>query len=256
MTAENILERRNRLVEQVRKNGRVSTQEASVQFGVSLETIRQDFLYLEQRHILKKVHGGAVAWERATVEPLRKRRTENEAAKACIARRALSYVSAGDTVGLDMGSTVAALADLLAAGQGNLIVTNSLLALEKLTDSANRVYCLGGEYSAHDMAFQGEQAVSALKKLRLDVSFLGTSGVQGRGGICSTGFHDIPVKQEFIHRSRRTVVLADSSKFASASLVEVADWTQVDTLITDSGIDPEQARQLSEKLELVIADES
>ena len=64
------------------------------------------------------------------------------------------------------------------------------------------------------------------------------------------------MKQEFIHRSRRTVVLADSSKFASASLVEVADWTQVDTLITDSGIDPEQARQLSEKLELVIADES
>ena len=92
--------------------------------------------------------------------------------------------------------------------------------------------------------------------LRLDVSFLGTSGVQGRGGICSTGFHDIPVKQEFIHRSRRTVVLADSSKFASASLVEVADWTQVDTLITDSGIDPEQARQLAEKVELVIADES
>ena len=39
MTAENILERRNRLVEQVRKNGRVSTQEASVQFGVSLETL-------------------------------------------------------------------------------------------------------------------------------------------------------------------------------------------------------------------------
>lgn len=254
MTAESILERRNRLVELVRRNGRVSTQEASAQFGVSLETIRQDLLYLEQRHILKKVHGGAVAWERATVEPLRKRRTEHEAVKAALARRALSYVQPGDTVGLDMGSTVAALAQLLAGGPASLLVTNSLLALETLTESEGRVYCLGGEYSAHDMAFQGEQAVSALKKLRLDVCFLGTSGVQGRGGICSTGFHDIPVKQEFIRRSRRTVVLADSSKFATASLVEVAGWEQVDTLITDSGIDPEQARQLSEKLELVIAE--
>ena len=254
MTAESILERRNRLVELVRKNGRVSTEEASVLFGVSGETIRQDFLYLEQRHVLKKVHGGAVAWEPAVIEPLRKRQSEHGAAKERIARRALECIAPGDTVGMDMGSTVAALAQLLAPGAGNLVVTNSLLALEKLSDTRHRVYCLGGEYNVHDMAFQGEQAASALKKLRLDVCFLGTSGVQGRGGICSTDFHDIPVKQEFIRRSRRTVVLADSSKFTTGSLVEVAGWDEVDTLITDRGIDPAQAQHLAEKLELILVD--
>ncbi|WP_367924128.1 DeoR/GlpR family DNA-binding transcription regulator [uncultured Ruthenibacterium sp.] len=255
MTSANIIERRNRLVELVRKNGRISTEEASSLFGVSSETIRQDFLFLEERHILKKVHGGAVAYERAVIEPLRKRQAENGEIKRIIAQKAMEYITPGITIGMDMGSTVAAVADLLAPGAGDLVITNSLLVLQKMADSRHRVYCLGGEYNAHDMAYQGDQAVNALRKLHLDLCFLGTSGVQGRNGICSTDFHDICVKQEFMQRSRKTIVLADSSKFNTTSLVEVADWQEVDVLITDRGIDAGQAQLLREKLELVIADE-
>ena len=82
--------------------------------------------------------------------------------------------------------------------------------------------------------------------------FIGTGGVRGRDGISTARFADVELKREFIRRSQRKVVLTDSSKFYSASLVEVAGWNEVDTLITDTGIPAEDAARLGEKLELIL----
>lgn len=255
MTSANIIERRNQLVELTREKGRISTEEASKLFGVSNETIRQDLLFLESKHILKKVHGGAMLYDNAVIEPLAKRQSENYKAKLAIAKKAMEYVpETGGIIGMDMGSTIAILAELLASTTGNLIITNSQPVLQKMLESKNRLYCLGGEYNAHDMAYQGEQTINALKKLSLDVCFMGTSGVFNRNGICSADFHDISVKQEFIHRSLITVVLADSTKFTKSSLVEVVSWNEIDIVITDTGINSDLAAKLREYVELVIVE--
>ncbi len=171
MTSANIIERRNRLVEMTREKGRISTEEASKLFGVSNETIRQDLLFLEGKHILKKVHGGAILYDTSVIEPLAKRQSENYKAKLAIAKKAMEYVPEnGGIVGMDKGSTIAILAELLTSTTGNLIITNSQPVLQKMLESKIRLYCLGGEYNAHDMAYQGEQTINALKKLSLRLS--------------------------------------------------------------------------------------
>lgn len=253
MKSNEIKERRNRIADIIKEKGRLSAQEASQIFHVSIETIRQDFIQLERMNIVKKVHGGAVLLQNGVIEPIAIRQTENYRAKAAIARKALEYLPAnGGIIGMDMGSSVSIFAEMLARTENYMVITNSLPVLKSMAKSRNRVYCLGGEYNAHDMAYQGEQTLSALSKLSLDITFMGTSGLQNRDGICSTDFHDIPIKHEFIKRSSRLIVLADSSKFFYTSLTEITSFDTIDILITDDGIPEAACRKLSDRLQLEI----
>jgi len=55
-------------------------------------------------------------------------------------------------------------------------------------------------------------------------------------------------------RAKRTVVVADSSKFSQRSFAAIKPFTEIDTIITDDGIDPSVQKFLEELgVEIVIA---
>lgn len=53
-------ERQSRIQTMLQADGAVTTSNLVDLFGVSLETIRRDFLVMEQNGLLTRVHGGAV----------------------------------------------------------------------------------------------------------------------------------------------------------------------------------------------------
>ncbi|MCI8292465.1 MAG: DeoR/GlpR transcriptional regulator [Hespellia sp.] len=255
MKTKHIEERREQIVNIIKQKGTLDTEEASRIFGVSSETIRQDFVFLEKKGILEKVYGGAKLSSADEIGPLITRQKENFLAKDHIVRKALEFLPDSDSIiGMDTGSTVALLASYLSRREHLLLVTNSHPVMHNMINSNNRLYALGGEYNKSEMSYCGEQAVHALEKLSLDICFLGTSGVLNRNGICSKDFEEIRIKQTYLKRSHRKIVLADSSKFTKASLVEVAPWGDVDILITDSGIPANAKKMLESVLTLVIAE--
>ena len=253
MKQSDIVQRRTRISEYVQLHGKLFTAHACQMFHVSDETIRKDFLYLEKMQILEKIYGGARLRKSDETKPYTARQDEHYLAKAAIAQRAAQMVpSGGCTIGLDMGTTFSILAGYLAQRSGNLIVTNSNAAIQQLAGSQNRLYVLGGEYDAASRSFQGENACRALRELSRDIAFIGTGGVRGRDGISTARFADVELKREFIRRSQKRVVLTDSSKFYTASLVEVAAWSELDALVTDSRIPPEDAERLRGQVELIL----
>ena len=255
MKAQEIAQRREQIIELIHEKGKLETETAAYLFGVSTETIRQDFSFLEKKGILEKVYGGARLTSVEEIGPLVSRQKENFLPKDKIAKKALEFIPGEDSViGMDTGSTVALLASYLSRMENRLIVTNSHPVMHSIAGTKNRLYALGGEYNKTEMSYTGEQAVQSLQKLSLDVSFIGTSGVQNRNGICAKGFEEIQIKQEYIRRCNRSIVLADSSKFTHASLVEVAPWSDVDLLITDSGIPNDTRKQLEEMVNVVITE--
>jgi len=54
-----------------------------------------------------------------------------------------------------------------------------------------------------------------------------------------------------IENSQTNIVLSDSRKTTYSSLVCYADWEEIDYLITDSGMDQEVVRELSEHTEVI-----
>ena len=255
MKSKEIMARREQIMNLIRSTGKMNTEDAAELFHVSKETIRQDFLYLAEQGIIQKVHGGAVILEDDRIESLSIRESLNFLPKSKIARKAMEFLPDGDCiVGMDMGSTVALLGSYAAHRKDLLVVTNSHRILQLMVSSSNRILSVGGEYNKEEMAYYPNELPSLIDNISFDIYFLGTSGVKGRNGICTKGFQESFIKNQLLQRSKRNIVLADSSKFQHTSLVEVAPWSKLDILITDSGIPDTVREQLQEKIQLIIAD--
>lgn len=252
MKAIEIAERRNRIVEIVREKKIFHMAEAMQLFDMSNETIRKDFVYLEEIGVVKKIHGGIQLLESDSTENIHMREMEHFAEKNSIVKKAMEFIPDRPcTIGLDTGSTIKLLAAMLAGQTGKTIITNSLQALLQLINSNNEVYCTGGKWCALDMCFQGNIATNAFTDLGMDICFLGSSGVFNHHGICSANFQDLEVKRQLISRSAKRVVLLDSSKFLLSSFVEVAKWEELTCVITDDRIPNEIRKRLSKRVELI-----
>ena len=253
MKRQEIENRRRQIIEHIQRKGSLSTEYASRLFHVSDETIRKDFAYLEKMQIVEKFYGGARLLNQRDNLPYTIREDIHYDAKRSIALKALSLIPDKEiNIGLDMGSTVSILTDLIPPHSPQLFITNSNIAAQKLLSKEDRLFLLGGDYDPDRQCYQCEPSVQILHHLSLDLVFLGTGGVENLSGISTTQFKDVKLKQEFISRSRMKIVLADSSKFSGNSLVQVAEWSEVDILITDSGIPREAADDLSKKVDLII----
>ena len=73
---------------------------------------------------------------------------------------------------------------------------------------------------------------------------MGTNGVSVERGLTTPDVAEARVKRALMEASRRTVVLADHSKFGREEFARVAPLSLVDTIITDSGIDQDLTEDL------------
>ncbi len=253
MKNREILDRRDQIVSIIRSTGKLNTDEAAAMFGLSNETIRQDFLYLAKQGILKKVHGGAVLCDTDCIASLPIRENVQLLAKDKIAKKAMEYLPEGScTIAMDAGSTVALLASYASFRKDLFVVTNSHRVLQNLVSTNNHIFSLGGDYYKDEMAYYTNEVPRLLRDISLDVYFLGTSGVKGRGGICTKGFPDRYIKRILLQKSKKKIVLADSNKFQIASLVEVAPWDELDILITDENIPKDILKELENHLQVIV----
>jgi DeoR family fructose operon transcriptional repressor len=152
---------------------------------------------------------------------------------------------------LDSGSTIICLAKLLTLKNDLTIITNSISAANILADSDNNLYLVGGEIRNVTMSLSGYWAVNAIKSIKADISFLGSSGFMSHNGPCSESFVEAEVKRTIVNNSKSRIVLADSTKFLSDALVEYADWKDIDYLITDTGATRESIEKLSGRTKII-----
>ncbi len=246
-------ERRNKLAQIIVSNGSARIGEMAKLFGVSTETIRKDLIFLDEKGIIKKSHGGAVTNSEFIERPISSRTLENNEKKNKIAQRALEFVQNNGVIVIDAGSTTLCLAKLLVIKKGLTIITNSLSAANVLAESENSVYIVGGEVSGVTMSSEGLWASNALNMIKADIAFLGTSGFQSHNGPCAKTFADAAIKQEIIKNSKKTCILADSSKFVTNAFVQYALWKDVDYLITDDGVSEEMLQDIRRDIKMVIA---
>lgn len=54
-------EHQNEIYKRIKSDGAVTTAALVKRFNVSIETIKRDLLWMEKEHLLKRMHGGAVA---------------------------------------------------------------------------------------------------------------------------------------------------------------------------------------------------
>jgi DeoR family fructose operon transcriptional repressor len=108
------LQRRNEILRILREQGSISVNQLAEHFQVSGTTIRLDLTALEKTGVISRTHGGAVLSGNSEREPLIPER-ENKVEKERIAQKAVTLIGENDTILIDTGTTMHALAGALAA---------------------------------------------------------------------------------------------------------------------------------------------
>jgi DeoR family transcriptional regulator, fructose operon transcriptional repressor len=239
-------ERHAAILDRARRQGRVDVADLAAEFEVTSETVRRDLTSLERHGLLRRVHGGAIPVERLGFEPgLHTRDAAMASEKARIARAALAEVPSEGAILLDAGTTTARLADILPADRELTVVTNALPIAMTLSTRPNiTVLSVGGRVRGRTLATVDQWALRVLAETFVDVAFLGTNGVSVERGLTTPDLAEAAVKRAMLHACRRPVVLADHTKIGNDYFSRVGGLDEVDTLISDDGLDGAVAMEL------------
>lgn len=250
-------QRRQKIVELIQEEGSARVKDLARIFSVTEPTIRQDLDKLDSDGLIVKEHGGAFLKSVPTqVKSFALQHLENMERKTAIAIAAAAFVSDGESLILDSGSTVTELAKRLVDRRGLTVVTNALnIALLLGAERGIDVLVTGGEFKPPTLSLTGEKAALFFQNIHTSKLFLATGGVSPLGELTYPGLSDIPVKRAMIEAASEVYLLADSTKFGRTSLAILGGMELVDCIVTDSGLTPEQRRICEQKgVRVVIAD--
>jgi DeoR/GlpR family transcriptional regulator of sugar metabolism len=232
-------ERQEGIAEVVATRGRARIGELAKQFGVTEPTIRKDLSALQKRGVLKRTYGGALAMHPLIDREFAGREATNRAGKEKIARACLDLLHDGDSVFLDSGTTVDAVARALATRnrQGNgprlAVLTNTLAVATTLADVPG-VDCvlLGGQLLPVEGSVVGPLALENLERFTFSVAFIGVSGFSELG-ISVGNLGEAAVKAAVIERARRVVIPTGHAKVGATDFARISGLDEIDVVVMD-----------------------
>ncbi|MBV8749956.1 MAG: DeoR/GlpR transcriptional regulator [Candidatus Eremiobacteraeota bacterium] len=227
-------ERQQRIAEQLRVNGSLRVKDLAARFGASDMTIRRDLADLEAAGVVKRVHGGAIAWKTRT--PFGERSAISGAAKTTIARAVAALIEPGECVMFDMGTTSYAVACELADRTGLFLITNAVNTARELTRGRNRVLLVGGFVHGHapELNIVGEIACETIRRFRADKLILGAGGITLEHGLMYFDVEEVDVRTAMLESARTVIVASDHTKFGREDLVPLTPLSRADVVVTDA----------------------
>jgi DeoR/GlpR family transcriptional regulator of sugar metabolism len=242
-------ERRQSLLEALRKQPGLRVPELAQALGVSEGTVRNDLNALEGEGRLKRVHGGAIlsmsSLDQFQNNSFVRRYKQSVAAKTVIAREAALLVKDGDSILLDASSTSYYLARALSARTKLRVMTNGFeVARELAHNSSNTVILIGGVVNNDSSSVTGLLSEQIIAEMHIEKAFFSCSGFSIERGMTEVHFEEAQLKRKAIESSKQVIALIDSSKFGKEDLTPFARPTQIAHLFTDSGITDEWKTRL------------
>lgn len=255
-------ERQQRILARMQETNAVTVRDLAQAFSTSPITIRRDLLELGDKGMLARTHGGAVALHEVLAEgnaryemySYAERHNQQSAEKAAIAECAAQYISDGDSILINAGTTAHALAQALRGHQDLHVITNGLSVAAAAGQSRMAyVYVLAGRLDTRKQATIERADNDTLSGIQIREAFLGVHAVSA-AGIFMRDSEDGAMNRAFIAAASRTTVMADQTKLNAHASFRVAAWQQGQRLITDPAADLEVVAAIrAQGVEVVIS---
>ncbi len=232
------------ILQELLHHGRIDAEQLSQQLQVNASTIRRDLERLEKQHLLRRVHGGAVAVDVLAYSAyaydltFQKNMSLEVEEKTNIAQVALRLIQPGDSIALSPGTTTTHLARAIrhAQLQPLTVVTNAInIAMELSGVQGITLTLTGGLLLPDFFALVGPLAEQSLSQMYVAKAFVGVTGLSPQHGLTGPNQLEMLTHRITLQRAQQTIVLADSSKLDRVALHFIAPITSVGTLVTDSG---------------------
>jgi len=230
-------ERRNRLLELIRRQRFAALPDLAGDLDVSESTIRRDLELLEQQGSAKRTHGGVLYTGSSPKLPhFGQAQPAQWREKRAIAARTVELIHDGDAILLDGGSTTYEVARLL-VGRPLHVVTNSLpVANLFAADSHSDLVLIGGNICSRTGVALGPYANRMLTAVRVQKTILSVAGINEEG-FFNNNLLLVETEQAMMRAGDEVIVVADSTKFGRQSLAHLCRLGEIDRLVTDAGME-------------------
>jgi DeoR/GlpR family transcriptional regulator of sugar metabolism len=231
-------DRRSLLIRRLREDGRASVATLARDLGITESTVRRHLADLADDGVVVRTYGGAAlsAMSAAVARP-----GPATDAKRAIGAAAAELVEDGQTIAISSGSTTLELARRL-VDRRLTVITNALDVASVLLDrDAIELVVLGGVVRPQMHSMLGHLAELALRELRADTLFMGIGAIDPDHGLMNDSIPEVLTDRALRRSARTCVVLADASKFVQVAPAFVFGLDEVDTVVTDAGVDPADA---------------
>lgn len=236
--------RQSEILEIARDRGRVDIDTLAGGFGVTPQTIRKDVNELSERGLLHRIHGGAVYPSNVSNYGYDSRRVLAAEEKAAIGARAAALIPDNSSIILNIGTTTEQVAMALRNRRGIMAITNNLNVANILREAQDiSVIIAGGMVRPTDGGIVGEATIDLIRQFRVDFAVIGGSAIDEDGAILDFDYREVRVAQAIIANARRTILVADHTKFARSAPVRIGDLADIDHFVTDKE-PPEKVREI------------
>lgn len=228
-------ERRQAILADLARDGRVAVAELSRRFGVSEVTIRSDLQALAEQGLVVRTHGGAVPGRAGGQDlALASRQTRRVAEKERIGAAAAALIPEGAAVFLDSSSTSLVIARHLKQHRHSTILTNSLAVAQEMLDATGvKVVMSGGTLQPETASLIGADAGTWFSRFNIQLGFFGAHGISDPEGLTDVSLEQAEVKRPLVQMCRQVVAVVDSSKWGQVGVASFAELGDIQTVITD-----------------------
>jgi DeoR family fructose operon transcriptional repressor len=227
-----INERYDLIINYLKEKETATVKELTEVTNSSEATIRRDLIELEKKALLKRVHGGATIIDDNIELSMASKTSINKEEKEIIAKFAASLVNDGEYIFLDAGSTTFQIIKYLAK-KNIKVVTNGIDHILELAKYNITSYVIGGQIKETTRALIGIEAYEQLLKHNFSRAFLGVNSLSYERGYSTPDTEEALIKKTVINLSKKSYVLADSSKFGKDTFCKFGELKDAKTIVKE-----------------------
>lgn len=234
---QKLANRHKQIRRQLLIDGVVDVESLAQNLNVSVATIRRDLAMLEQEGIAQRTYGGA------TVPPLRGADQEfalreqiDPQAKQLIAREALKLIKYDQTLFINDGSTLLALAkELVLSNLSPTVATSGVNIATILSENPKiRTYLAGGLVRHKTHGTIGDFAEQMLLSINADIAFIAAEGFTIENGLTYSYEADAKIARVMHQKASLSVVVVTNRKVGHRDRITAIHASEVDVLVTDN----------------------
>lgn len=197
-------------------------------------TIQRDLVELENKGLLKRVHGGATLnnFNLANYGHDKRLLIQSDKKKK-IAKKAISIIKSDMYIFLDASSTSYFLSEHVFPDNVR-VVTSGIDTFLNLQKNKNiQAILTGGRINPLNRTLVGPEAISVINQFNFNIAFFSADSIIENKGVYSSDEEAAAVASAGIEHSNKKILLFDSSKVQIHGGAKVCNLDAIDTIVTD-----------------------
>jgi DeoR/GlpR family transcriptional regulator of sugar metabolism len=228
-------ERKKLIIRQVGIHTRLMFADLVKLIDVSEDTIRRDINELADEGMVIRIKGGVMTSANHLGQ---QSKTYSQGDKLIIADKTISLLKDDMIILTGGGTSIREFVKRIPEDiHATFITVNPLTAVELLDKPQIKTIMIGGCVSAYSQMVVSGEVFASLANIKADLCILGINAIDSENGLTDSDWETIQVKKAMMKSAKRVAVITISEKLNSTMQMKIADFSEIDYLVTE--LDPD-----------------